>query len=96
MKIWIGTYRSSSLHVELYARDPTGEGFDVYAAVGNGSMERVHRNFARSLLRGTGLRLPKHGTKQLLEVEIAARKPESGTDKPKRIVTQYLKPRRKK
>ena len=33
------------------------------------------KSAAYRLLRGTGLRLPRHGTKQLVEVEITAKKP---------------------
>jgi hypothetical protein len=91
MKIWIGAH-PYSWYVEVFTHKPASWAGSYWGTIG----DRMFRALASRLLRGSGLRLPRHGTKQLVEVEIFARRPKLGSDKPKRIVTQYLKPRRKK
>ena len=52
--------------------------YDGFVYIGPSGAEfdnaiRVCRRYAKSLLRGTGKRLPKHGTEEVVEIELIAK-----------------------
>ena len=73
MKFYIGGTMYYT-QVEFFFEKPKNWIASAKRFVGESSFE-VMRDRAMELLRGTGLRLPRHGTKQLVEVEIIAKKP---------------------
>ena len=73
MKIWIGTAGSEHTR-RIYYKRPTvwlGELWE-----GDPTKRAVLCEFiVLRLLCGSGLRLPRHGSKELVEVELTAKKP---------------------
>jgi len=76
MKIWIGTHPWADGIVIAFYKKPTKWNGTSWAEGSSNSLATgVCGHIMRRLLRGTGLRLPRHGTNRLVEVEIAAKKP---------------------
>ena len=74
MKIWIGTDAVGCLSFRrVYFPKPK----DWYSTIEiwSGHSTIVCRKVLVKLLHGTGLKLPRHSSKELVEVEITAKKP---------------------